>query len=469
MTEITIEDVQGIALNGYGSCFDHARHFALGIGRGAAARRFIALLLDGDHDTGLAITTGARWPDDTKPESCLNIGFTWAGLKALGLPAGVLDDFPPAFREGPALRARTSVASDLHVGLGDVRESAPEHWTMGGPDNPEIHVIVSLYTQGADRFDTVSDRLRSAFSAHLLRERWHGDARSLSGKDRVHFGYRDGIGQPRLPGGHGNKREDMQPDMPAGDLLLGCDYENSFKGNFAGDLPRALADNATYGAFRVLYQDVAAFERLLTAWSQETGLPRETVAAKLVGRWRSGTPLALSPDADQELPDGQLDAFDYVPKNGDPGYDDTEGYRCPMGAHVRRMNPRGALVMGVPHSRRIVRRGMPYGPELEEGAPDDGIDRGMIGYFLCGDLETQWEFLQRIYANDDIATFGILGTREPIGGTQPVAGGKFVIPTPDREDGVTLRGLPSLVLTRGSAYCLLPGMGGLRYLAELTA
>jgi hypothetical protein len=93
----------------------------------------------------------------------------------------------------------------------------------------------------------------------------------------------------------------------------------------------------------------------------------------------------------------------------------------------------------------------------------------MIGYFLCGDLETQWEFLQRIYANDDIATFGILGTREPIGGTQPVAGGKFVIPTPDREDGVTLRGLPSLVLTRGSAYCLLPGMGGLRYLAELTA
>jgi hypothetical protein len=297
MTEITIEDVQGIALNGYGSCFDHARHFALGIGRGAAARRFIALLLDGDHDTGLAITTGARWPDDTKPESCLNIGFTWAGLKALGLPAGVLDDFPPAFREGPALRARTSVASDLHVGLGDVRESAPEHWTMGGPDNPEIHVIVSLYTQGADRFDTVSDRLRSAFSAHLLRERWHGDARSLSGKDRVHFGYRDGIGQPRLPGGHGNKREDMQPDMPAGDLLLGCDYENSFKGNFAGDLPRALADNATYGAFRVLYQDVAAFERLLTAWSQETGLPRETVAAKLAGRWRSGTVAGRRPGA----------------------------------------------------------------------------------------------------------------------------------------------------------------------------
>jgi deferrochelatase/peroxidase EfeB len=469
MTEIRAEDVQGNVLNGYGLAFDHARHFALGIGRRDAARRFIALLLDGDHDKGLAITSGARWPEGKKPLSCLNIGFTWAGLKALGLPAEVLDDFPTAFREGPALRARTSVTSDLHVGLGDGRESAPELWTIGGPRNPDVHVLVSLHARGADRLGEVSTLLQSAFASHLLRERWHGDAQGLGGEGRVHFGYRDGIGQPRIRGGHGNHREDMQPDMPAGDLLLGCDYMNSFDGNFAGDLPDRLADNATYGAFRVLSQDVPGFERLLTAWEQETGLPREAVAAKLVGRWRNGVPLVLSPDSGEPLPEGRLDAFDYVIQPGEPGYDDAEGRRCPIGAHIRRMNPRGALVAGVPHSRRIVRRGMPYGPELKEGAADDGIDRGLIGYFLCGDLETQWEFLQRIYANDDIATFGLQGTREPIGGTQPVEGGKFVIPTRDGEDDVTLRGLPSLVRTRGSAYCLLPGMGGLRYLAEMGA
>jgi deferrochelatase/peroxidase EfeB len=469
MTRIREADVQGNVLNGYGFKFDHARHFALGIGRGDAARRFIARLLDGDRGDGLAITSGARWPKGKKPRSCLNIGFTWQGLKALGLPTEVLDAFPTAFREGPALRARTSVTSERHVGLGDVRESSPELWTMGGPRNPEVHVLVSLYARSAGRLREVSEGLQDAFVSHLLRERWHHDARGLGGKGRVHFGFLDGIGQPRIPGGYGNQRDDMQPDMPAGDLLLGCDYENSFDGNYAGKLPRRLADNATYGAFRVLYQDVAGFERQVLAWAQETGLPREMVAAKLVGRWRNGVPLVLSPDTDGPLPDGRLDAFDFVLQPGEHGYNDVEGRHCPIGAHIRRMNPRGALVMGVPHSRRIVRRGMPYGPGLEEGAADDGVDRGLIGYFLCGDLETQWEFLQRIYANDDIATFGIFGTREPIGGTQPVEGGKFVIPRPDEEDDFTLRGLPSLVRTRGSAYCLLPGMGGLRYLAEPAA
>jgi deferrochelatase/peroxidase EfeB len=470
MTKIRAADVQGNVLNGYGSRFNHARHFALGIGRDDAARRFLGALLDG-RDDGLTITSGARWPKDEKPKSCLNIGFTWQGLKALGVPAEVLAAFPTAFREGPAFRARTSVRDERHVGLGDVRESAPELWTMGGPRNPEVHVLVSLYASGEGRLDDVSDRLHAAFGMYLLRRHWDCHAQALGKEGRVHFGFRDGIGQPRIEGGHGNTREDMQPDMPAGDLLLGCDYVNSFRGNFAGDLPRALADNATYGAFRVLSQDVARFERLLAAWHEETGLSREAVAAKLVGRWRNGVPLVLSPETGEPEPpvrDRDLDAFDYVAQPGEPGYDDSDGRRCPIGAHIRRMNPRGALVMGIPHSRRIVRRGMPYGPE-RNGAADDGADRGLVGYFLCGDLETQWEFLQRVYVNDDIATFGIRGTREPIGGTQPVDGGMFVIPTPDGEDDHKLGGLASLVRTRGSVYCLLPGIGGLRYLAELGA
>jgi hypothetical protein len=110
---------------------------------------------------------------------------------------------------------------------------------------------------------------------------------------------------------------------------------------------------------------------------------------------------------------------------------------------------------------------MPYGPELEAGAPADHVDRGLVGYFLCGDLETQWEFIQAAWVNEDLATHGIRGTREPIGGAQPKAGGTFTIPTAD-SGPIVLRGLPNLVRTRGSAYCLLPGIGGLRYLASLS-
>src|SRR4051812_25444003 len=103
MSEIRVADVQGNVLNGYG--FDHARHFALSIGRDDAARRFLALLLDGGRGEGLAITSGARWSKSQKPRSCLNIGFTWRGLQALALPHEVLAAFSAAFQEGPAIRA----------------------------------------------------------------------------------------------------------------------------------------------------------------------------------------------------------------------------------------------------------------------------------------------------------------------------------------------------------------------------
>jgi deferrochelatase/peroxidase EfeB len=471
MSVIKFEDVQGNVLNGYGFQFDRVRHFALGIGRGGAARAFVAALLDGRRGEGLAVSSGARWAPEEKPRSCLNLGFTWRGLKALGVADDVLAAFPVAFSEGPAVRARTSVNGERNVGLGDVRESDPERWTMGGPNNPEVHLVVSVHARGDDRLEEVSAQLRETFVLHRLQEQSHHDARMLSEPGLVHFGYRDGIAQPRIAGGHGKQLEDMQPQMPTGDLLLGCDYVNSFHGNYAGDLPAALADNATYGAFRILYQDVAAFERLLWTWGQAAGIHPKQVAAKLMGRWQNGVPLVLSPETDEpepRVPESALNAFDYVARDDPGGHDDADGLRCPIGAHARRLNPRGAVVMGVPHSRRLVRRNMPYGPELKEGAPDDGVDRGIVGYFLCGDLETQWEFIQRIYANEDIATHGIRGTREPIGGTQPEGGGRFRIPTPDGEEDIVLDGLSTLVHTRGGVYCLLPGIGGLRYLASLS-
>jgi deferrochelatase/peroxidase EfeB len=190
-----------------------------------------------------------------------------------------------------------------------------------------------------------------------------------------------------------------------------------------------------------------------------------------MGRWRNGVPLTMSPGTPQPDPpisEGRLNEFDYGPEEPDHPtfYDDSRGLRCPVGAHIRRLNPRGARVMGMPHSRRITRRAMPYGPELKPGQPRDDVERGLVGYFICGDLEMQFEFIQRVWANEDISTAGLRGTREPFIGSQPDGGGKFTIRTSDARDPIVLNGMPNLVTTRGSVYCLLPGIGGLRHLAS---
>ena len=89
-----------------------------------------------------------------------------------------------------------------------------------------------------------------------------------------------------------------------------------------------------------------------------------------------------------------------------------------------------------------------------------------MGLFICGDLELQYEFILRVWANEDLATHGLRGTRDPLIGHQPDNGGHFVVRTDDGRDPIVLTGLPDLVQTRGSVYCFVPGIGGLRYLAS---
>lgn len=463
-------DIQGNLLRGYRAA--NARHFALGIGQPGSAAEFIDGLVSGDEERSPQISTDEHWNE--RPDYWLNIGLTWAGLEALGVPAGVLGDFPQAFQEGPALRAgQPDPDYPNSVGLGDVGDSDPKNWILGGQTNPTVHMLLSLYTDEhrVSRLDTVSARLRNRFAATGLHEIWTADANALP-HGGVHFGYRDGIAQPEIEGASSRGRPDMQPKARPGDFLLGCDYVNAFGGNYLGSLVPALGTNGTYGAFRVLRQDVSRFEQLLTEWAGQTGLDRELLAAKLLGRWRGGVPLALSPYSAQAYPpihEKRLNEFDYAASEGYPTfYDDEQGLRCPVGAHIRRLNPRSALVTGLPHSRRLIRRGMAYGPPFDAEHPD-AQERGLMGLFICGDLELQYEFILRVWANEDLATHGLRGTRDPIIGRQPDDGGQFVVRTDDGRDPIVLTGLPTLVRTRGSLYCFIPGIGGLRYLAALPA
>lgn len=475
---LKLDDIQGNLLWGYH--MERARHFPLRVDNAGGARALIAEMVSGNAERVPQITTSVPWPERRHPPFAVNLGLTCAGLAALGLSQDLLALFPAAFREGPTDPQRAEK-------MGDTGPNAPQGWALGGPRNGVVHLLVSVHSDQLHEIERATLLLRARFHHHGVSQLDCIEATGLPDEKgrpgaRVHFGYRDGIAQPRIDGAPelpGKPvRPDAQPLAPAGDFLLGGGYENSFGGNHLGDLPAALGTNATYGAFRLLGQDAAAFERFIHAFKPRWDMDAEMVAAKLMGRWRNGVPLSLSPDrqfkpgtTQPAVAERQWNDFDYAPsEERSDRYDDRIGLRCPIGSHIRRLNPRSALVMGKPHSRRIVRRALPYGVEYRgQGADavDDGVPRGLVGYFLCADLEMQYEFIQRVWANSDIAAAGLRGTLEPILGTHPDCGGKFVIRMDDLRDPIVIDDLPRLVTTHGGLYCFLPGIGGLKFLSRL--
>lgn len=411
-------------------------------------------------------------------KACVTLGLTHAGLQALGLPQQILDDFPVAFREGPAVRAER---------LGDTGRNAPEHWSIGLPHRNAglVHGIVSILGDEHE-FDRLAGRIRSLIGSESIRFERDAEALGRYG-DAVHFGYRDGFGQPRFEGLSGYTRQ-VPPAQKAviGDLLLGRDYPNSRGSRFIGELPPALASNGTYAAFRVIEQDVEAFEKLLERVEADYGVKPDLTAAKLMGRWYNGSPLVLNPqepspqepslqEPSQPSPQepnprlSNLDAFDFATPAGD--VDDRDGRRCPIGSHIRRLNPRSGTVVGLPTSRRIVRRGMPYGPPYvaanADGAADSrqaATERGLVGLFLCGDLESQFEFVQGVWANGDLSAPGLRHTQDPIVGAREGDTPFRFHPGEDKPE-ITIM-VPPLTRTRGSAYLFVPGIEGLKWLAS---
>ncbi len=459
---VDLSDVQGNILRGFHA--DMARHYALTIESAEAARQFLTGLVTDDGTDGPRVSSAEEWDASNRPHYFVNIGVTAAGLRALGVADSTVQAFPDAFRQGPAEPSRAAANGD--IGL-----SGPEHWELGGPGQP-AHLLVSLYGDNdcAVEFERRARQLQAIWAAGGLQILIRHDANAMPG-DKVHFGYRDGIAQPRIAGVHPDTGPDMQPRCSAGEFLLGSEYRDIYGGLSLGNLPANLCQNAAFAAVRVLEQDVGAFEQLLDRASAEHQVAPELIAAKLMGRWRDGTPLAefaaLSPNALPTSKRTQDNRFDFAPSQEHPGIkNDHDGLRCPVGAHVRRMNPRSALVAGVPHTRRIIRRGMPYGPAWDDGVGPP-VGRGLYGFFICGDLERQFEFLMQVWANGDTATSGVRGTKDPFVGAQPDAGGEFRISGCGENGEITLK-IPRLVTTRGSLYVMLPSLSGLRFLAAQT-
>ena len=269
-----------------------------------------------------------------------------------------------------------------------------------------------------------------------------------------HFGYRDRLSQPAIEGSGEAPTPGSGAPLKAGEFILGYADEDGPPARLPE--PAVLSRNGSYMAYRRLEEHVGAFRDFLRQHGK-TADEQELVAAKLMGRWRSGAPLTLAPDRDDPAlgadPQRNND-FTFLP-------DDKHGYAVPLGSHIRRMNPRDTAVNM--NRRRMIRRGATYGPALPDGAADDGADRGIAAFIICADLVRQFEFAQNVWINDK--TFHELGNeRDPIAGTQD---GTLEFKIPKRPIRRKITGLPAFTTVRGGAYFFLPGLNALRYLVSL--
>lgn len=392
------------------------------------------------------ITSAADW-DAPREEAWINIVFTHEGLRRLGVAESILSGFPQAFREGMAAR---------HERLGDVGESDPCNWDMPhGGNGFDIGLFVMAGSQAHKEAKlAVGRRALEGLAGIRLHTRLDVGVPPTM---REHFGFADGISRPFIEGEGGTPLPGQGAPAKAGEFILG--YENELGQIARGPGPEVLWKNGTYVAIRKIAQKVALFRDFLKENSESTQ-GQEFLAAKMMGRWRSGCPLALSPDSDDPslVADRQINnAFGYYD-------DDADGKKTPTGCHIRRVNPRDALKDTAVDGRlhRLLRRGSAYGPLLPEGAPEDGQARGIVLALINADPERQFEFVQTQWINDG-DFISQRGRSDPIAGRRDVADDYVYEARPVRRK---VTGLPDFTATRGGEHVFLPSLAAIAWLAE---
>ncbi len=442
--ELDLAEIQGDLLRGY--THRAAAYVFVTVHEVAGARQWLGDLLP--H-----VTTAEPWSD--RPDTTLNLSCTHAGLAALGVEQAVLDSFPEEFRQGMAARRDH---------LGDRGPSAPESWDAGFGVG-QVHVEVDIHAKSAEalgaRCQWLHETIAGAGGAVTLVRDQRAD---LLPTGRDHFGFNDGIARPAVIGCEPKPRPgDGLPEpgggwrsIRPGEFVLG--YQDEDGGRPAAPAP-PFDRNATFEVYRKMHMNVALFR----SYAEEAGRAypggAEKVMAKIVGRWRDGTPLELAPDG----PDPAI-AANPERVNNFRFADDPDGVRCPLGAHIRRTNPRdndGMFGGKLSNRHKIIRRGRPYGPPLPEGATeDDKQERGLVFRCFQASIARQFETIQSLWVDDG-------------DGLHVGADKDFLIGDGTGSNKMTIQGSPPFVLTpqpvftvvKGGEYLIRPSMRALRSLA----
>ena len=439
MEHVELEDIQGIVAYSYlkRQCAEYVL-LTIAAGRRADASK----CLDGIRRW--AASAARHSADQSRP--VVAMAFTHAGLSALDVPADTLAEFVPEFRQSMPERARV---------LGDVDHNSPATWRWGrGPD--DVHVLLAVYGRDPeDLADWVDTQIAAARGALQLQYRL---AAAFRQDLREPFGFRDGISQPFVAAfGRSAPVADAPSNaVRAGEFVLG--YPNqlgrlSLSPTLAADrdrhahLPalasgrRDLGRNGTYLVVRELEQHVQRFKQL----SQEQ-------RAKVMGRWPSGAPLTLAPDR-EDASLAQRNDFQFFDK-------DRYGFRCPIGAHIRRANPRDGFAdtelpmtpeesQASVNTHRLLRRGRPFREPTREGM-----------FFMCvnANIERQFEFVQQSWLLSP-SFMGLHGDQDFAAGTATT----FTVPYCAGRERLPLQ---QYVSVRGGGYFFLPGLRALRWLLD---
>jgi Dyp-type peroxidase family len=442
-------DLQGNVLCGYGNEFRHGHYAFVQFADGVAARRLL-------EELAPRLTNAVPW-DGQQVDLTLNVALTFDGLAAVGVPGRALETFPDDFREGMEGRATL---------LGDTGENEPSRWDRGLRAG-DVHLMIAAFARDARLLSEHRRRVDALLATGGLTLAHEVGTELLPhpGENhfaREHFGFADGLAQPSIagervgpykkPGKGVPEPEGGWRDVAPGEFVLGYTDED-------GVTPKAPAEpfhrNASFVVVRKLEQDVAGLTQYLREAAGGDPKREELLAAKIVGRWRDGTPLVSSPDAPDErfAPGGELaDAMNQFRYGDDP-----DGIRCPLGAHIRRANPRDAFGADDRRTRRhrIIRRGMPYGRPPADPGVADGMRRGLL--FVCyqASIERQFETIQRSWLNDGDA-LGLGDEKD------------FLLSGDEPGGTMTIQGSPPRFLPRASAFVALKG-GGYLFAPSISA
>ncbi|WP_265090227.1 Dyp-type peroxidase [Psychrobacter frigidicola] len=453
LVTMQLEDIQSIILHERPVPY-FGTLVALRINNPQIGRQMIAKVLPD-------VTGSKDWHKDM--QATLSIVITYEGLEALGVPQSSLDSFPESFKVGMAGRADK---------LRDIDINAPETWTAPFGNKGDVHIFAAIIADTEEKWQTKLAELKDDISVHINPENpAQGHIEILMEHDfgatedvKNVFGYQDGISNPEIEGSGIQTPPSYTDPIAAGEFVLG--YESESGSIPPMPQPEVLGKNGSFMVLRAYDSHVAKFNKYLQDNSDSVE-EAELLGAKMWGRWRSGAPLVLSPDYDDE----ELGAD--PSRNNDFGYkEDPYGKRCPFGAHARRMNPRDSkdFILSDVRVHRIVRRVVGFGEVLPpDVTDDDGKERGLFFIGINAHAMETIEFLQSQWIND--GNFMNLGEeRDPMlgihHGDKDTAADTFTVPAdPIRKRYHSIETFNTLY---GGEYLFIPSLSALKWISELS-
>jgi Dyp-type peroxidase family len=370
----------------------------------------------------------------------VGVGLSFAGYTALGIE--------PARRPADRSFRRGMRAAATQQALGD---PPPSKWEKPYQDAIHAIVLIADKTAASVRARRREVMARIPDSVTVAGQETGRALLNENGRGIEHFGYVDGRSQPLF------LTEDIDEERATTDGTTVWDPAFPLGQVLVADpaIQHPATRFGSYFVFRKLEQNVRLFKRQEKLMGRELGLTgddRERAGAMLVGRFEDGTPVTLQGEAGADSP--VMNDFTYA--------SDPQGRKCPLYAHIRKVNPRTSTPAR--RSRVMARRGQTYGkrtdkPEDEKvllsKRPPGGV--GLLFMAFNSSVVKQFEYTQRRLANHADST----SAADPVIGqgprrrlTSPTSwGGTEVRTTDPIEQAVTMKGgeyffMPSLAFLR---------------------